>query len=159
MGNSDGTGDNRGIKIDLELPDFPGEEFFAHAAEQWLDQAKARMAPKGMLAVAQGHQPPECKTIIDIDLSDLPSLPRDHKDYHRREEARLKAREEGADVAGQRAEEARVARQHVAQAVRGELRRGAGTLPALESSMDVSVTLHLGFLELWLSQCAWTARA
>ena len=95
-----GDGDERSkvstTRVDLVLPEFPGEEFFAHAAEDWLEQAQARMAPGGMLAVAQGHEPPACKVIIDVDLSSLPPLPPDARDFYRRQEAILSAQRQNA---------------------------------------------------------------
>ena len=42
---------------DMEFPQFPGEDFLAHAATLYLEQADARLAGRGLLAVAQGHAP------------------------------------------------------------------------------------------------------
>ena len=51
-----------GSKSRLELPQFPGEDFLAHAGTQWLEQAEARLASAGLLAVAEGDDPPSCKS-------------------------------------------------------------------------------------------------
>ena len=75
---------------ELSLPDFPGEDFLAHAGTQWLESAEAKLAGKQLLAVAQGHEPPAVKCIVDIDLSELPTLPTSHRDHDRREETRIK---------------------------------------------------------------------
>ena len=40
--------------------------------------------------VAQGHKPAAAAAIRDIDLDSLPELPADHRDYHRRQEIRIK---------------------------------------------------------------------
>ena len=72
-----------------ELPPFPGENFLAHAASQWLEQAEARLAARGLLNVAEGHAPASVKRIVDIPI--LPELPMGHRDYERRLESRTKA--------------------------------------------------------------------
>ena len=77
---------------ELSLPDFPGEDFLAHAGTQWLESAEAKLAGKQLLAVAQGHEPPAVKCIVDIDLSELPTLPTSHRDHDRREETRIKVK-------------------------------------------------------------------
>ena len=51
------------------FPAFPGEDFLAHAATQYREQAEARLATMGLLTVCDGMQPPAAKAIIDIDLS------------------------------------------------------------------------------------------
>ena len=70
------------------LPPFPGDDFFAHDATTWMEQAEPRLGR--LLAVAQGQIPAAAAQIIDIDLSSLPELPQDHRDYHRRLETRIK---------------------------------------------------------------------
>ena len=75
-----------------EFPQFPGEEFFAHAGSQWVEMAEVRLTKRGLLAVAQGHDPPTVTSIVDIDLTELPELPQSHRDHHRRLEARTKIR-------------------------------------------------------------------
>ena len=50
----------------------------------WMEQAGR------LLAVAQGQIPAAAAQIIDIDLSSLPELPQDHRDYQRRLETRIK---------------------------------------------------------------------
>ena len=73
------------------LTPFPGEEFIAHVAELWQEQTEARLAKRSLLAAAYGHAPAATRSIVDVDLALLPSLPAAHRDHHRREEARLKA--------------------------------------------------------------------
>ena len=53
------------------LPQFPGEDFLAHAGTQWLEKAEARLAAMSLLVVAQGHDPPAARCIVDVDLSAL----------------------------------------------------------------------------------------
>ena len=50
----------------------------------------ARLAGRGLLVVANGGQPNAAKSIVDIDLTRLPPLPETHRDYSRRQEARIK---------------------------------------------------------------------
>ena len=42
--------------------------------------------------VAQGHEPAAASAIRDIDLGSLPELPLEHRDYHRRQETRIKVK-------------------------------------------------------------------
>ena len=72
----------------VQLPQFPGDDFLAHDATAWLEQAEPRLGK--LLAVAQGQQPAAAAAIIDIDLGDLPELPHDHRDFQRRLETRIK---------------------------------------------------------------------
>ena len=71
-----------------QLPQFPGDEFRAHEAAAWLEQAQPRLGR--LLHVAQGHEPPAATAIRDIDLSTLPALPETHRDHNRRLELRIK---------------------------------------------------------------------
>ena len=48
------------------------------------------MASLGLLAVVQGESPASVRSIIDIDLTLLPELPPDDRNYHRRVELRIK---------------------------------------------------------------------
>ena len=75
---------------EFELPQFPGEDFLAHAAAQWKEQAEARLAKRHLLTVAHGQEPASAKCIIDVDLTALPMLPVGHREYHRRMETRIK---------------------------------------------------------------------
>ena len=72
------------------FPQFPGPDPLAHAATQFIEVAEARLADRGLLAVAQGHLPPAVKCIVDIEL--LPELPTGHRDYERRLDSRSKAK-------------------------------------------------------------------
>ena len=72
------------------LPQFPGEDLLAHAGTQWKEAAETRLSALKLLHVAQGGMPPAVLEIIDVDLTDLPSLPAGHRDHHRREETRIK---------------------------------------------------------------------
>ena len=48
----------------VQLPQFPGDDFLAHDATAWLEQAEPRLGK--LLAVAQGQQPAAAAAIIDI---------------------------------------------------------------------------------------------
>ena len=72
------------------FPQYPGEDCLAHAATQFIEAAEARLATRSLLSVAQGDEPPSVKCIIDVDLSELPELPPEHRDYHRRMDTRSK---------------------------------------------------------------------
>ena len=76
---SGGTADADTAKH-ADLPAFPGEDFLAHDAVAWKEKAEARLAGRKLLAVAQGHTPPAVQWIKDTDLSQLPSLPVDHRE-------------------------------------------------------------------------------
>ena len=80
-------------KADLDtssFPQFPGENFLAHEATQYKEQAEARFAQRQLLAVAQGFDPPSATSIVDVNLDELPELHESHRDHHRRHEARIK---------------------------------------------------------------------
>ena len=72
------------------LPQFPGDDLLAHAAAIYKESAEARFAAKGLLATAQGFDPPSVRCIKDIELADLPLLPEGHRDAERRKESRIK---------------------------------------------------------------------
>ena len=74
-----------------QLPLYPGVDVHAHAGQEWIESVEAKLAGIGLLAVARGQLPAEALVITDMDMEQLPSLPVDHRDYNRREEARLKA--------------------------------------------------------------------
>ena len=85
------TNDSYAKKTPLELPDSPGEDgFLAHDGAVWKEKAEARLVTTHHLAIANGLDPPSVKAIIDIDLTELPELPTDHRDYNRRHESRIK---------------------------------------------------------------------
>ena len=73
-----------------DFPDFPGEDFLAHLGSQYKEHAIARLAARSLLIVAQGGTAPEAEKIVDIDITLLPELPAGHRDYNRRQEARIK---------------------------------------------------------------------
>ena len=70
------------------LPEFPGEDFLAHAATQWMEKAEARFG--SLLPVAQGKDPAAVLQIIDVELDDIPPLPAAHPQHERRLEYRKK---------------------------------------------------------------------
>ena len=74
----------------LAFPELMSEEPLAHAAKQYREQAEARFAALGLLAVAKGQPYAATRAIVDIDLADLPLLPEGHRDYERRMESRTK---------------------------------------------------------------------
>ena len=84
------------------FPQFPGEDFLAHAGTQYKEQAEARLASRSLLAVAQGDYPPSVKSIVDVDLDSLPELPVGHRDYTRRQETRIKIQTQNAANAEKR---------------------------------------------------------
>ena len=60
-------------KLDFELPALPQENnVLAHLATQWIEQAEAILAGKGMLNVAKGGMPPAAERIIDTPISAIP---------------------------------------------------------------------------------------
>ena len=65
---------NRDITLNdsAALPQFPGEEFLAHAGSQWKEKAENRLIAAGLLEVARGGIPASLAKIVDIDLSALP---------------------------------------------------------------------------------------
>ena len=87
---------------EFDLPQFPGEDFLAHAGAQWKEQAEARLAKRHLLTVAQGQQPSSAKCIIDVDLSAMPELSVTHRDYQRRLEIRTRTLSQNAANAEKR---------------------------------------------------------
>ena len=85
-GDADKTPDSS----NKELPAFPGEDFHAHAATQWMESATTRLTEMGLITVAEGGNSPEMDSIVDIELDDIPSLDESHHGYLRREELRIK---------------------------------------------------------------------
>jgi hypothetical protein len=74
-----------------DLPQFPGDQdVLAHVATTFRNAAEARLASRGLLAVAQGGMPPAAAQIINVDLTELPELPVDHRDHNRRKETRIR---------------------------------------------------------------------
>ena len=54
-----------------------------------MEDAKASLSAKGLMAVAEGEMPASALCIIDVSLDDLPKLPASHRDAARREEKRI----------------------------------------------------------------------
>jgi ribosomal protein L18E len=107
-GTSAGSGHDHHLKktSDSERRDFPeltSERPLAHAAEQYIEQAESRFAALGLLAAAEGHPHASTLAIVDIDLDELPPLPRDHRDYERRMETRTKTKAHNRSNAQKRA--------------------------------------------------------
>ena len=74
-----------------DLPQFPGDQdVLAHVATTFRNAAEARLASRGLLAVAQGGMPPAAAQIINVDLTELPELPVDQRDHNRRKETRIR---------------------------------------------------------------------
>ena len=82
MAGGDADTTNKTLSTQL-FPQHPGEEPHAHSATQYKEAAEARLAEKGLLAVAQGEEHSSVKAIVDVDLSLLPALPATDRDYHR----------------------------------------------------------------------------
>ena len=101
---------NRAAALKCILPQYPGEDVLAHAGQQWLEQAKPRLADAGLLAVAEGHDPPDVECIVDVDLVLLPSLPISHKEYRIRRLRRENSRYTSAARDGSRDATARETR-------------------------------------------------
>jgi hypothetical protein len=72
------------------FPELSSEEPYAHAGQQYREQAEARFASLGLLAVANGQPHANVRAIVDVDLADVPALPVGHRDYERRMETRTK---------------------------------------------------------------------
>ncbi|KAL1508545.1 hypothetical protein AB1Y20_004644 [Prymnesium parvum] len=66
---------------DLTLPKFPGETPLRHEAQEWLETAEAKLAARGLLAVANGGEPAATRQIVDVPLDALPELPADHRGH------------------------------------------------------------------------------
>ena len=73
-----------------DFPQFPGEDFLAHAAATYKEQVETALAMRELLFVAQGGEHPSVKAIKDVDLTRLPALAPTDRDYNRREETRIK---------------------------------------------------------------------
>ena len=74
------SGDRSKSLKDIAFPQFPGEDFLAHAASQYIEQRDARLTALKLTSVANGGDPPSVKHIIDIDLGTFPHLPVGHRD-------------------------------------------------------------------------------
>ena len=85
LGNDHGGPLQKRSADDAELPKFPGERPQQHAATAWKEIAQSRLGAQQLLAVANGHDPPQAAVIIDETL--LPVLDPGHRDYERRVEA------------------------------------------------------------------------
>ena len=77
-------------KPSIVLPQHPGTDVKAHAAQTYMEKVEAILASHSLLAVAQGHEHPSASCIMDIDLDTIPPLPNTHRDHSRREELRIK---------------------------------------------------------------------
>ena len=79
---ADSTSSDKSISSlkDVAFPQFPGEDFLAHAASQYVEQRDARLTALKLMSVADGGDPPSVKNIIDIDLGTFPHLPVGHRD-------------------------------------------------------------------------------
>jgi hypothetical protein len=72
-------------------PHPPHESYAcARAAARLLLIAMTRLSRMKLQGVANGLAPPSVARIIDVDLSDSPELPVDHRDYERRHQHRIK---------------------------------------------------------------------
>ena len=63
------SGKRAGTNNSDALPQFPGEDFLAHAGKHYKEQLDARLAEIGLLPVAQGFEPDSVKFLKDYDLS------------------------------------------------------------------------------------------
>ena len=73
-------------------PELPGDDLYAHAATQHLEQLDAFLTGKELLVVAQGGDSDAVRQIVDFDLSEIPELPPEHPQHERRHETRIKNR-------------------------------------------------------------------
>ena len=73
-------------------PELPGDDLYAHAATQHLEQLDAFLTGKELLVVAQGGDSDAVRQIVDFDLSEIPELPPEHPQHERRHESRIKNR-------------------------------------------------------------------
>ena len=72
------------------FPELPGDDLYAHAATQHLEQLDAFLTGKELLVVAQGGESDAVRQIVDFDLSEIPELPPEHPQHERRHETRIK---------------------------------------------------------------------
>ena len=93
-GTADSTSTTDATSSTVKIPQIPGQDVHAHAAEQYIEQVETRFTSHHLLVVAEGGEVPATLKIIDTDLSLLPELPHTHRDYARRQEARIKATKE-----------------------------------------------------------------
>ena len=79
-----------------DFPQYPGPDALAHAGAQYLEDIDARFALLGLKGVAQGHDSPGARAIIDTDLSKVPVLTAADRDYYRNAEYRSKVETQNA---------------------------------------------------------------
>ena len=89
-------------KTALELLPFPGENPRQHEAVQWWESTHTRIAAAGLITTAKGGSPPAATRLVDVPLDSLPDLPRDHSNFERRRELRIRTQTQNAANARQR---------------------------------------------------------
>ena len=67
-----------------EFPIYPGEEFYAHEAKDYLERAEIKFTQATLWASASGQKHPN--TLLIEDEIIFPALPPGHRDYERRQE-------------------------------------------------------------------------
>ena len=72
------------------LPQFPGEDFLAHAGALHKEKLDARLGDLGLMPVALGFEPESIQGLKDYDLSVIPILPDSHPQYYRNQIERMK---------------------------------------------------------------------
>ena len=78
------------------LAKFPGENPVLHEAVQWWESTQTRLSTALLIKSATGSMPDAAERIMDTKLSEIPSLPADHRDHYRREELRISVRKVNA---------------------------------------------------------------
>ena len=64
MAGVNGSGDP-GATTRKDFPQFPGEDFLAHAGTQYWESVETSLISRGLLAVAQGYNAPGVEHIVD----------------------------------------------------------------------------------------------
>ena len=83
---------NQGTTPVGDMPIMAGEDMHLHDAVQFWESAQTALAHAKLLKAAMDMIPDDAKTIVDVDLSELPELPADHPQYYRQLETRLRIR-------------------------------------------------------------------
>ena len=89
-------GDDRDARRAATLQKFPGENPILHESVQWWESTQIRLAVAGLIKTANGQAPDEALLIIDTDMSELPVLDVNHRDFERRNEVRLMEKKRNA---------------------------------------------------------------
>ena len=73
----------------ISFPVLAGETVKKHEARKYKEAVEHNLAAEGLLVVYRGHLPAEAEAIVDV--TELPTLDVNHRDFQRRQEYNLKA--------------------------------------------------------------------